>query len=42
MPKCSICGEEKNKEELIDDICEDCASAKLKEDEYDLGMDDFS
>jgi hypothetical protein len=42
MPICSICGEMKNKDEMIEDICQDCASAKLKEDEFDVGMDDFS
>ena len=42
MPKCSICGERKGKNEMEDDICLDCASAKLREDEYDVGMDDFS
>jgi hypothetical protein len=42
MPKCTICGETKKKEELVDDICQDCASAILKEEEYDFGKDDFS
>jgi hypothetical protein len=42
MPKCSICGEKKNKEELIGDLCQECSSALLKEEEYDIGMDDFS
>ena len=42
MPRCSICREKKNKEDMVEDICQDCASALLKEDEYDVGMDDFS
>ena len=42
MPRCSICGEWKKKEKMVEDICQDCASAILKEDEYDVGMDDFS
>ena len=42
MPKCSIWKDMKNKEELVQGICEDCASAILKEDEYDVGIDDFS
>ena len=42
MPKCSICGEIRKKEEMNGNICQDCASALLKEEEYDVGMDDFS
>ena len=42
MPLCSICGEEKSKEEMENDICLDCASAKLKENDKDIGMNDFS
>jgi hypothetical protein len=42
MPRCSICGEIKNKVEMLEDICQDCASAILKEDEFDIEMDDFS
>jgi hypothetical protein len=32
----------KNNDEMIEDICQDCSSAKLKEDDFDVGMDDFS
>ena len=42
MLRCSICGEKKNKDEMEDDICLDCASAILREDDLDVGKDDFS
>ena len=42
MPVCSICGEDKSKEEMENDICLDCAFAKLKENDKDIGMNDFS
>ena len=42
IPKCSICKEIKNKEEMENDICLECAFAILKEDDTDVGMDDFS
>ena len=42
MPRCSICKEMKTKDEMENDICFDCASAILREDDKDVGMDDFS
>ena len=42
MPKCSICGQKKNIEDMENDICLDCASSLLQEDDLDVGMDDFS
>ena len=42
MPRCSICGERKRKNEMENDICLDCASAILQEDDTDVGMNDFS
>ena len=42
MAKCSICGEKKTKNEMIGDICQDCASSLLQEDDFDVGIDDFS
>ena len=42
MPICSICREKKAEEEMENDICLDCASAILQEDEKDVGRDDFS
>jgi hypothetical protein len=42
LPKCSICGEDKNKDDMENDICLECASAILKENDKDVGMDDFS
>jgi len=42
MPRCSICGEWKSKEEMESNICLECASAIVKEDDTDVGMDDFS
>jgi hypothetical protein len=42
MPICSICGEMKNKDEMENDICLECASAILKEDDTDVGANDFS
>jgi hypothetical protein len=35
-------GEKKNRDDMVGDICQDCASAILTEDEFDLGIDDFS
>ena len=42
LPRCSICGERKSKEDMENDICLECASAIVKEDDTDVGMDDFS
>ena len=42
MPICSICGEEKAEEEMENDICLDCASSKLQENDKDIGVNDFS
>jgi hypothetical protein len=42
IPKCSICGEDKNKNDMEKDICLECAFAIVREDDTDLGMDDFS
>jgi len=42
MSRCSICGERKKKEEMEGDICMDCASSLLQEDDLDVGMDNFS
>jgi hypothetical protein len=42
MPRCSICGEQISIEELLNDICLECAKSKLQEDDLDVGMDDFS
>ena len=42
MPRCSICDELKSKEEMENDICLESASAIVKEDDTDVGMDDFS
>jgi len=42
MPRCSICNEWKSKEEMENDICLECASVIVREDDTDIGMDDFS
>lgn len=42
MVKCSICGERKSKDEMVGDICQDCASSIVQEDDFDVGIDDFS
>lgn len=42
MRICSICGEEKTEEEMENDICLECSLSILKEDEKDVGRDDFS
>ena len=42
MPKCSICKEIKKRDEMENDICFDCAAAIVKEEDTDVGMDDFS
>ena len=42
MPKCSICKEDKSKDEMENDICIDCAFAIVRENDKDVGMDDFS
>jgi len=42
MPKCSICGEKKQVEEMENNICLECATAILHEDDMDVGMNDFS
>ena len=42
MVKCSICGERKSKDEMVGDICQDCALSIVQEDDFDVGMDDFS
>jgi len=42
MSKCSICGEKKSKDDMIGDICQDCASSMVQEDDIDLGLDNFS
>ena len=42
MPSCSICNEWKSKEEMENNICLECASAIVREDDADVGMDDFS
>ena len=42
IPRCSICNEEKNKNEMENDICLECASALVREDDTDVGLDDFS
>ena len=39
---CSICKEKKTKDEMVGDICQDCASSIVAEDEFDIGMDNFS
>ena len=40
--KCSICGEKKERDQMVGDICEDCAASMVQEDDLDVGMDDFS
>ena len=40
--KCSICGEIKKRNQMVGDICEDCAASIVQEDDLDVGMDDFS
>jgi len=42
MSKCSICRKETPKDEMVGNICQECATSKLHEDDYDVGMDDFS
>jgi hypothetical protein len=42
MPICSICKKIKKKDEMDKDICLDCADAIVKENDTDVGMDDFS
>ena len=42
MVKCPICGEKKSKDEMVGYIFQDCASSIIQEDDFDLGMDDFS
>jgi len=38
---CSICGEKKSIDEMVGDICQDCASSIMQDDDLDVGMDDF-
>ena len=40
--RCSICGEKKSINDMVGDICQDCASSLVQEDDLDVGMDDFS
>ena len=40
--RCSICREKKSIDEMIGDICQDCASSFVQKDDLDVGMDDFS
>ena len=42
MPRCSICKEFKNEDEMENDICLDCSFAIVRENDTDVGMDDFS
>ena len=42
MPRCSICKEWKSEDEIEEDICLDCASSKIQEDDLNVGRDDFS
>jgi hypothetical protein len=39
---CSICKEKKSIDEMIGDICQDCAASIVQEDDLDIGMDNFS
>ena len=38
MPICKICGGEYPPEEMVDDICINCASAMMQKDGIDLGF----
>jgi len=38
MPKCKICGQEYSPEEMVGDICINCASAMLQKDGINLGL----
>jgi len=38
MPKCKICGQEYSPEEMVGDICINCASAMMQKDGIDLGL----
>ena len=42
MPKCKICGKEYPPEEMVGDICINCASAMMQKDgiDFGLGMED--
>ena len=40
--RCSICKEKRTIDEMVGDVCQDCASSIVKEDDLDVGMDDFS
>jgi hypothetical protein len=42
MVRCSICGEKKSKDEMVGEICQDCAASIVEEQDLDVGMDDFS
>ncbi len=38
MPICKICGKEYPPEEMVDDICINCASAMMQNDGADIGL----
>jgi len=39
---CSICKEKKTKDEMVGDICQNCATSLAQENDLDVGIDDFS
>ena len=39
MPKCKICGQEYPPEEMVGDICINCASAMMQKDGIDFGLE---
>jgi hypothetical protein len=42
MPRCTLCNKETPKDEMIGTLCQECSYLKVQEDDYDIGMDDFS
>ena len=38
MPICKICGEEYPPEEMVGNICVNCASAMMQKDRIDFGL----
>jgi len=40
--KCSICGEKKSIDERVGDICQNCASSIVQEDDFVVDIDNFS
>ena len=41
MPRCSICGEMKKKEEMVEDICQDCEPILIESDKFSPGYIQF-